>query len=215
MHRLYKDTSTLASVYSRNHPWKLLGVNSWAETWLLYFLFWRCRVSCCFRSCFYSSAKTLIPCCLAGFLICSQHMGLSAPVPPRTARQVHRITQNKRLFFGIKELEKDPLQNLALEIRFQSLNPDGTGPDTDSVWWVSESLSFWVFSSPGYFGVLCDRFPELLNVKSGNRRFYVTLSVTQISDSAMLTVSVREIIVLPFLLPSKVEESLDKVEESY
>lgn len=43
----------------------------------------------------------------------------------------------------------------------------------------------------------------------------MTLSVTQISDSAMLTVSVREIIVLPFLLPSKVEESLDKVEESY
>ena len=80
---------------------------------------------------------------------------------------------------------------------------------------MSESLSFWVFSSPGYFGVLCDRSPELLNVKSGNRRFYVTLSVTQISDSAMLTVSVREIIVLPFLLPSKVEESLDKVEESY
>lgn len=32
-----------------------------------------------------------------------------------------------------KELQKDPLQNLALEIRFQSFNPPGTDIDPESV----------------------------------------------------------------------------------
>lgn len=71
------------------------------------------------QTCIYSSVKNLIPCCLAGFLICSQHMG------PETHK-----TEG---FSWDKELEKDPLQNLALGIRFQSFNPPGTDIGPESV----------------------------------------------------------------------------------
>ena len=96
--------------------------------------------------------------------------GLISTSAPKSSPSSAQNRTKQEAFLGIKELEKDPLQSLALEIWFQSLNPDGTGPDWHSGERVSHFLSR--FSLPqGYLGVIFNTAPKLLNAYSENSGF--------------------------------------------
>lgn len=93
---------------------------------------------------------------------------ISTSAPKSSPSSAHNHIKQEA-FLGIKELEKDPLQNLALEIWFQSLNPDGTGPDWHSGVRVSLLSGF---SLPqGYLGVIFNTAPKLLNAYAENSGF--------------------------------------------
>ena len=156
VHKLYKEKSTSASDYSRNRPWKLLHVTAELRTgskqdFLLYFFFWRSWPLAPSDPAFIYQWKSWSP---AVFLAFSFVANIRAHQHSCSQGQPFKGTETHKTGFSWdKELEKDPLQNLALGIRFQSLTPPERGTDPESVWWVSESLSSQACSSAGLLGV--------------------------------------------------------------